>query len=211
MIIKLYNYKSVHHAKLEDRETPWGQTSAQYLSVYWSEDMLICTSWAFVPPGATSQKPSVFKRISPQCGSWIGKMRMNWDCSPFPSSVACLLQLHLIHTTKPPLKLLFWFMFSPQDSMWDGGGQAQPACWICGNLRGRMQTRVHGQVFTALLLYGKLLWEVLLGPEGPQALVPFDAFGHCLWSYSASYLFTVVLSTPSCSFHFLSKSCYEQK
>lgn len=46
-------------------------------------------------------------------------------------------------------------MLSLQDNVRDGGGQTQPARRIRGDLRGRMQAGVHGQVLTALLLHGK--------------------------------------------------------
>lgn len=62
---------------------------------------------------------------------------------------------------------------SLQDRVWDGGGQAQPARRLRGNLCGRVPARVHGPVLSALLLHGESWPQISL----PWSLTHLDLCG----------------------------------
>lgn len=123
-------------------------TSAQHFCVYkW-----IHTTSALVPARNHFLKNNLIHNLD---SGWDRREWVNLQSFPQHCGLFAPIPSFQHHQTIPLTLLLV--VISPQDRVWDGGGQAQPARRICGNLRGRVQARVHGQIFSTLLLHGKFL------------------------------------------------------
>lgn len=146
-------------------------TSAQHFCVFkW-----IHTTSALVPARNHFLKNNLIHNLDSGWDrrGWVNLQSFPQRCGLFAPIPSCQ------HHQTIPLTLLL-VVISPQDRVWDGGGQAQPACRVCGNLRGRVQARVHGQVFSALLLHGKFPKKVL-GPLCSLCPLSFTTLG--LWAF----------------------------